>query len=897
MIARLLNRGGILQRTLLTVMTPLLAVVIVLGYHFTTANMKAARDAMNAHGEFTARHLAALSEFEVFSRNIEALESNANSILHEPGVAGIKIVNSRGETLLRMSKPSGHDKERKHLVAFTAPVVRTGVTVTDYLDEAEEQTGQTENKIIGKVTVHMTDEDVVRRQRTIVISGTVITLLGLLLSFLLALYVARSVTRPISQLTNTVAHLTGGDLESRTPEVSAGELGTLEKGINQMASTLQESQERLVNEVDEATRTLLATVNELERRNTELNRAKAEAEMAGTAKAEFLASMSHEIRTPLSAVIGYSQLLEKMDQTEEQQEYTRIITQAASQLLVIIDDILRFTRLEAEKPRLDRSVMQLHERLENILSIQAPAAYDKQLELVLLIHSDVPETIVSDANRIGQVLTNLVANAIKFTNQGHIITEVSLKESGNESDLIEISVSDTGIGMNDDEVQRVFQPFTQADASTSKMYGGTGLGLAISKQLVELIGGTIGVTSKPGKGSRFWFTIPTVHFDNGDAGLPLPLSDTRILVYERNAFSRRAIRNRLFSWGATVFNSGRWVRMLEMLASARGEQRPYDLVVLGLSIQEYGGRLVTEILEDIRNTDDIPILLLIGAEAQHLSTKNLGLGRVKLISKPPRSERMLRAIQALLPVTGTVAPVRPIPRHMDTPPAAGRLTGLRVLVAEDNEFNQGLIRRLLEAMGVSVTLAANGKLACELAADTRYDLILMDIHMPEVGGIEACNTIRTGKNLDTPIVALSADVFACEEQLDCGLMQACITKPVTQEKLADILQQWAAPVARGSGAVESSAPMTASTIPDGMEQELYAELRAQLAGLRAACMADDQAAVRDHLHQLKGISDYFQLEDFRSGCETLYRAAAGNDLEAMISSLDRLDALLTSQGG
>ncbi|MDX1697510.1 MAG: histidine kinase dimerization/phospho-acceptor domain-containing protein, partial [Thiohalobacterales bacterium] len=452
----IMKHGGILQRTLLTVMIPLLAVVMALGYYFTSTSMKAARDAMNTRGESTAASLAALSEFELFTGNVAELREIVNPILNEPGIVSVTITNSRGETLLSSSQLTG-PYEKDSLVAFSAHVRRTGVTVTDYLDD-DETAGRAENDVIGTVTVYLTTEEVSLRQRDIVFSGTIITLLGLLLSFLLALYVARSVTRPISRLTHTVDNLTSGDLDARVLEKSAGELGALERGINQMATTIQQSQEELVNEVDEATMALRETVKELEQRNSELNRAKARAELAGAAKAEFLASMSHEIRTPLSAVIGYSQLLEKMEQTEEQHEYTRIITQAASQLLAIIDDILRFTRLEAERPELERSHFNLRERLENIISIQAPAAYDKQLELVLLVHSDVPEEIVSDANRIGQILTNLVSNAIKFTSHGHIITEVMLKESVDGRDVIELSVTDTGIGMTSDEARHIFQP-------------------------------------------------------------------------------------------------------------------------------------------------------------------------------------------------------------------------------------------------------------------------------------------------------------------------------------------------------------------------------------------------------------------------------------------------------
>ncbi|MDX1697786.1 MAG: response regulator, partial [Thiohalobacterales bacterium] len=375
------------------------------------------------------------------------------------------------------------------------------------------------------------------------------------------------------------------------------------------------------------------------------------------------------------------------------------------------------------------------------------------------------------------------------------------------------------------------------------------------------------------------------------------LAGARILVYERNTFARRAIRNRLLAWGASVFISGRWVDMLNMLDTASREKKPYDLVVLGLSVQEYGGRLVTEILEDVRQHGEMPILLLIGAEAQELATDKLGHERVRLISKPLRSERMLRAIHALLPDAADAGQTSPPPLDVAAGTDSGQLAGLEVLVAEDNEFNQGLIMRLLQGMGVSVTLATDGKQACNAATAHSFDLILMDIHMPEIGGIEACNTIRTSRNRTTPVVALSADVFACEQQLDEGLMQDCITKPVTARKLADILQKWAVQGPRDDASEQHWGVEGTGSLPAGMEVQLHEDLVMQLSKLRSACMADDAAAIEDHLHQLKGIADYFQLAEFRAGCDSLYQAAAANDRQAMIRGLDRLNALLANGDG
>lgn len=892
------NRLNIGSRILISAILPLIVVTSILGYYMTTARLNDIEREYTRRGETLANYLASYSEFGVFADNRTQLESDVARIMREPDVVGITIFNADEKVLVRIDRPvTGSNVTRRSVrnesATFQAAIMPSQVTITDFPMQETADAGSGDiDKSLGRVEVRLSKASAMARQQEIFGNSTLLLVTGVLASILLSLSIGRTVTVPLGSVVKTVRRLHGGELGARAPISSGGELTQLAGDINEMAATIQNSQNRLSSEVGKATSDLQKIVRILEEKNLELDKAREDALQAGKIKSEFLASMSHEIRTPLSAVIGYSQLLEKMDQTEEQQEYTRIITQAASQLLVIIDDILRFTRLESGEPDLNMSLMNLHEGLESTIGIQGAAAHEKSLELVLLIHSDVPAQITSDASRINQVLTNLVANAIKFTEQGQIVVEVSLKESGSTADIIEVSVTDTGMGMNDDEGERIFQPFAQADASTSRKYGGTGLGLAISKKLVELLGGNIGFTSEPGKGSRFWFTIPTARPGSAEMQPVQPLSGTRVLVYERNTFSRRAVRNRLLRWGATVFNTGQWQEMLNMLDDAGRAGNPYELLVLGLSVHEYGKRLLAEILEDIRRLADIPVLVLIGSEINLLSSSELGFDQVHMISKPPKSDRMLRVIQALLHISGAAESARPASRADAGKTDSGELAGLNVLVAEDNAFNQSLIRRLLEELGVSVTIAANGEQACASAAETLFDLIFMDIHMPVVGGIQASNTIRKGKNRDTPIIALSADVFACEDQLDGGIMQACINKPVSEHRLAEILHEWALPRPAAKDKACGRCTDTGNILPTAMEQRLNTELAAQLAGLRAACQASDPAGIQDHLHQLKGMTDYFQLAEFRTGCDSLHQAAAAGDQAAMIAALDRLDAIL-----
>jgi two-component system sensor histidine kinase BarA len=619
---------------------------------------------------------------------------------------------------------------------------------------------------------------------------------------------------------------------------------------------------------------------------------------AGVAKSEFLAKMSHEIRTPLGAIIGFSQLLEKTAQSEDQQEYTRTINQAASQLLIIIDDILNFTRLESGTFSLEEIPFDLHECLENVVSILSAQAHNKKLELVLYIHSDVPTRIHSDAKRISQVLTNLVSNAIKFTEQGHVIIEVSLLDSPEQEVTLHITVTDTGVGLDESRAVQVFDPFTQADASTSRVYGGTGLGLSISKKLVELLGGEIGLKSSPGKGTCLWFTLPHVHAEPVETAQPRPLAGIKVLVYDENSFTRRALRNSFFSWGATIFNTSDWYRMLTMLESEQEKNAPFSLLVTGLSIKQYSDRQISDMLDEIRQVIDLPVLVLVGTETHRLRAEETGFRDVRVISKPPRSDRMLRTVHQLLTPGKADQVQEPSGLPAPAPEDTGDLSGLNVLIAEDNWFNQKFLARILGDLDIVVTMAANGEEACQRASETVYDLIFMDIHMPVMGGIQATAEIRKGINRQTPIIALTADVFADKDHyFDAFGLNDCLFKPVIQSSLVAMLRKWHN--LSSTSAVESSALIGAqpagnkkATIPAELLPGLHAELTSQLGKLRDACATDKQQEIQDHLHQLKGMVEYFNLNELQSEFLQLREAIAAGSRNEIIIRLDALAATL-----
>ena len=893
-----LPKGGIGQRTLLIFAIPLLAVVLLVGYNVTVKHLTDTRYAMVERGNLLARHLAVLCEFGMYSSDRDALQKYANSILQEPDVLYVAIEDNKHSILAR-SGDLALSAPDSSVVHFSAPIIRSGVDVSDFEQDTLPSDNIADLPAIGIAHVSLSRDSMHAKESDILAVGIIATTAALLASILLALLVARGVSGPIERLTDTVNELTGGRLSARTSEMSPGELGALEHGINKMASALENSQKQLAREVEDATTNLQSTVQKLEQKNRELEQARTEAFEADQAKSDFLARMSHEIRTPLSAVIGFARLLDSSTQSEEQQEYTRTITQASSQLLVVIDDILNFSKLDSNNYSTENTPFNLHDCLENVVSILSSSAHEKNLELILFIHTDVPQKISSDVNRISQVLTNLLANAIKFTSHGQIVVEVSLLDAGGLQDLIRISVTDTGIGLSEAEARQVFDPFTQADTSTSRNHEGTGLGLSISKRLVELLGGEIGVQSTPGEGSSFWFTIPAQHAEPVPLTMAKPLQDTTVLVYDSNSFSRRALRNRFLGWGAQVFIAAEWDGLLQMLAQQQPAAAPYKLLVIGLSSEEYGNRLVREILEDARQVTELPILVLIGAETHHLISGDIGVGRVHVMSKPPRSERMLDAALKLLTDPDKYRPHRPAGERSPAARHVDELAGLSVLIAEDNRFNQQLLEQLLDGIGIQAEIAANGDEACQLAAHRLYDMILMDIHMPVMGGIQATRGIRKGINRETPIIALTADVFADQDGYFQTLgLDDCLFKPVSGEQLVDILHKWKNPATARSTrhtATASTEPAATATVPAELQPGLRAELHSQLQALRSVCESGNQSGIQNHMHQLKGLADYFNLAAFRTGFEGLQRAVATGSKTDILAATDKLESLLEQE--
>lgn len=676
-------------------------------------------------------------------------------------------------------------------IIFRTPIIDENHNEQDdkgFTKLASSQYGSVSNntkpKPIGYIAMQVDKSHLTFQQQSQFIIAFAFALLGSLLSAMFAIRLIKKVTKPINSMVQAIERIREGKLESRVSGQLIGELNFLKNGINAMAQSLDSYQNEMNASIDQATIDLRESLEQFEIQNVELSIAKRKAQDANKVKSEFLANMSHELRTPLNGVIGFTRQVLKTPLTENQRDYLQTIDRSANNLLTIINDILDFSKIDAGKMVIENIPFSLRESIEETLTLLAPAAHKKNIELSINIPQKLPDSLVGDTMRIKQIITNLISNAIKFTPQGSVAIDISSEEINQKSVKLKVTVKDTGIGMTQSQQKTIFDAFTQADQSITRLYGGTGLGLVICQRLAQEMLGDIGFSSEKNQGSSFWFTFRCevnamplmLELDNQH------LANKTVLYYEENDHSREATKNILKHWQMRVTSVINRHQLSQVLSHSSQAQRGFDYALIGhnqtaTALSDLKKTIVQ--LQPITNN----IHLALNNNSPSLQDALIASGAISCMSKPLTSTSLSKVLQPLIKLG-----VQKLTLSQPT----NNILPIKVLAVDDNEANLKLIKALLLEQVAEVVVTDNGQSAIDLCKSESFALIFMDIQMPVLDGISALKEIKQLPcNSDTPIIAVTAHALSGErEKMYQQGFNAYMTKPIDETMLRHIIYEY-----------------------------------------------------------------------------------------------------------
>ncbi len=906
---------GLRNRILKVGLLPIILILILLGTFTLGLATHQNQKHFDEHIKATAQQLSLLASTALDMNDQETIQNLTRSALQQNGLHGLRISTGIGEALYQAGPPfKMNDWPRRPDQREQMLRMEQSTLITTPLETS------TQDRKLW-LEMEFNSEAIIVDQYQWLLLGLAVTILCMLVATVACIRLANSICSPLSSITHNLSRIHFSSADTRLPTEKRPDFDDLTQHINGLLGRMQLHYRTMKDELDNVTKSAQNNLESQQIDNAELILSRKLAMEANQAKSLFLANMSHEMRTPLNSIAGYTELLSRSNLDSIQREHIRTLSTASNSLLAIIDDILDFAKLEAGKLVLDAAPVDLRQVIDDVLAMNSPSAQNKNLELATIIHPGTPNLLTGDANRLKQIMSNLLSNAIKFTQEGSVIIQVHCENIENREATLRLSVDDTGIGISEKNAHKLFQAFSQVDTSRKRNTDGTGLGLVICKSLIEQMRGTIDFNSSVGEGSSFWFTI-RLPIDT-KARLQPPKQDrgTALLV-ESRPWSRQATSRLLEESGFRVqcieqLNS--YERVTEWLT----KNDPPKLIVITCNPDEVSMHCLPHVMPFITEQSRT---LLLATTAQLEDIAHLQDIHTAILPLPLSRQRLQEAVEQLfheLPAPTFNTPLKP------SLPGGDKL---HILAVDDNTPNLKLLSTMLTDIGVNVDTVESGSSALQALNHKRYDLIFMDIQMPDMDGMEATQQIRlrSGSDSGIPVIALTAHAMAEEkaELLEKG-MDGYLTKPVTEQQLVHTLNEWLMPgrmplkalppASLDTGDAPSPATekqpqktrhthnlKTISLPPvdwqEGIElagdrkelaEELLDMLLASLDDTRAEIEyhlhKDDQKELLEAVHKLHGATRYCGVPPLREECNRLETALKTGDsaksIEALVEEL------------
>ena len=838
----------------LLAIAPFLVASLSLTLYFVSVRVGEFDDLLTQKGIEITRHLAEVSELGMFSGDQPVLRSFALSATSDPDVTHVSFYNRQGQLLAAVGKsplpaPVEIDEltisEQGRYRFFALPIVDIPTTGIDEAEFSVTGVLADNDPPLGWVQVLIDKRRMMGIQNESYILGGVICLIGALIAWAIKVLIDKLMIAPIKELEKSIQQIEEGAFITRAPGMPLRELNNLATGINRMASRLGNWNEELQAQVVNATGQLQQLLADLNQRNTQLELTQEELIETSRIKDDFLARMSHELRTPLTSILGYNKLQVKA-QDSEFLAYNRIIEQSAQLLLSIIEDLLYISKISSGTIELEVRAFEIDQCVKDVVSMHVPHAFEQGLEFAVLIESDVPVQIIGDELRLKQIMTNLISNAVKFTQHGYVFVCLGKGETRAGRFELVLRVADTGIGISEEQQANLFNQFSQADTSISRRFGGAGLGLAIVKGLAELMEGDIELHSPNPTGTeavcRLWLDYAS---NDQKFKSPVPILG-KVIIFEANPLSARVLRSLSFRWSSSVAITKTSDELMACLAN----MPECELLIIGYSDQLPHRQAIPGLIDKVRKLSQAPLLLVggIGESTLELDPEYWGqLQPIAHITKPAFHDDFDQAVRVL--IGGSKA--EPIfVQHAKTSSASdGSLKGVRVLVAEDNQANRHLIMSILIQAGADVHGVEDGEQAVAKADDLAFDAALLDINMPNLDGYATALLLRKDASVPVIIALTATSVSAVAEHQGADAFDEVLQKPVDDNVLVQTLMEWVCTAKN----LEPGDQAPAGSFIKLDRSELQAETAQQISRLQQAALDFDRPVLRHHAHLLRGM--------------------------------------------